>query len=106
MKENRNAISICFFLYQSGIHMVVNASQPVGSRVTAAVRCTDCDVPRYQPLDLNKTYKVLTQNYIGDGGGGYTVRYFKFKQVGRCKSLRGCFKLPEIKLGLSAVHFQ
>lgn len=54
--------------------MVVNASQPVGSRVTAAVRCTDCDVPRYQPLDLNKTYKVLTQNYIGDGGGGYTVR--------------------------------
>ncbi|KAH9631165.1 hypothetical protein HF086_006743 [Spodoptera exigua] len=33
----------------------------------------DCDVPRYLPLDPNATYRVLSQNYIGDGGGGYTM---------------------------------
>uniref|UniRef100_A0A2A4JW25 5'-Nucleotidase C-terminal domain-containing protein n=1 Tax=Heliothis virescens TaxID=7102 RepID=A0A2A4JW25_HELVI len=56
-----------------GMRNVYNASQPVGSRVTATIRCIDCDVPRYLPLDVDATYRVITQNYIGDGGGGYTV---------------------------------
>ncbi|KAH9637550.1 hypothetical protein HF086_010195, partial [Spodoptera exigua] len=52
---------------------VIHASRPIGSRVSATVRCIDCDVPRYLPLDPNATYRVLSQNYIGDGGGGYTM---------------------------------
>ncbi|XP_041972284.1 apyrase-like [Aricia agestis] len=56
-----------------GMRNIYNASAPIGSRVTATIRCIDCDVPRYEPLDPAATYRVLTQNYIGDGGGGYTM---------------------------------
>ncbi|CAH0696760.1 unnamed protein product [Spodoptera exigua] len=56
-----------------GMRNVIHASRPIGSRVSATVRCIDCDVPRYLPLDPNATYRVLSQNYIGDGGGGYTM---------------------------------
>ncbi|CAG5044109.1 unnamed protein product [Parnassius apollo] len=57
-----------------GMRNVYNASASGGSRVVSAtVRCIECDVPRYEPLDVNKTYRVLTQNYIGDGGGGYSM---------------------------------
>ncbi|CAH1641137.1 unnamed protein product [Spodoptera littoralis] len=56
-----------------GMRNIIHASNPIGSRVTATVRCIDCDVPRYLPLDPNATYRVLTQNYIGDGGGGYSM---------------------------------
>ncbi|CAH2986250.1 unnamed protein product [Chilo suppressalis] len=57
-----------------GMRVVYNASMPIGSRVVSAlVRCIECDVPRYEPLDTNAIYRVVTQNYIGDGGGGYTM---------------------------------
>ncbi|XP_052751850.1 trifunctional nucleotide phosphoesterase protein YfkN-like [Galleria mellonella] len=56
-----------------GMRNVYNVSKPIGSRVSATVRCIECDVPRYEPLDPDATYRVVTQNYIGDGGGGYTM---------------------------------
>ncbi|CAB3246164.1 unnamed protein product [Arctia plantaginis] len=56
-----------------GLRIVVNASKPVGSRVTATARCTDCGGSGYLPLDPNKTYKVVSWNYIGDGRGGFTM---------------------------------
>ncbi|XP_004928875.1 apyrase [Bombyx mori] len=57
-----------------GMRNVYNASAPIGSRViSATVRCIECDVPQYEPLDVTATYRVVTQNYIGDGGGGYTM---------------------------------
>ncbi|KAJ0173095.1 hypothetical protein K1T71_011271 [Dendrolimus kikuchii] len=56
-----------------GMRNIYNASAPAGSRVTATIRCIDCDVPRYLPLDPETTYRVVTQNYIGDGGGGFTM---------------------------------
>ncbi|XP_045453855.1 apyrase-like [Melitaea cinxia] len=56
-----------------GLRMVVNATAPAGSRVSAAVRCVRCAVPRYEPLRPDAVYRVLTISYIGDGGGGYTM---------------------------------
>ncbi|XP_075983997.1 apyrase-like [Anticarsia gemmatalis] len=56
-----------------GMRNVYNASMPVGSRVSASIRCVECDVPRYLPLDLDKTYRIVSQSYIGDGGGGYSM---------------------------------
>ncbi|XP_073948296.1 apyrase-like [Choristoneura fumiferana] len=57
-----------------GMRNVYNASAPAGSRVASAlVRCIGCSVPHYQPLDPEATYRIVTQNYIGDGGGGYTM---------------------------------
>ncbi|XP_045503273.1 apyrase-like isoform X1 [Colias croceus] len=61
-------------LQVAGMRNVYNASAPIGSRiVSASVRCIDCGVPRYSPLDPHATYRVLTQDYIGDGGGGYSM---------------------------------
>ncbi|KPJ11542.1 5'-nucleotidase [Papilio machaon] len=61
-------------LQVAGMRVVYNASSEAGSRVKSAhIRCIECDIPRYLPLDVNKTYRVLTQSYIGDGGGGYTM---------------------------------
>ncbi|GBP39354.1 Apyrase [Eumeta japonica] len=61
-------------LQVAGLRVVFNASAPAGSRVASArVRCIDCDVPRYEPLQLDATYRIVSQNYIGDGGGGYTM---------------------------------
>lgn len=58
----------------AGLRVVFNVTAPIGSRVASAtVRCIECDTPVYLPLDRNATYRVMTQNYIGDGGGGYTV---------------------------------
>ena len=54
--------------------MVFDGSQPLGSRVVnITIRCIECDVPRYSPLDLNRYYRVVSQDFIGNGGGGYTV---------------------------------
>ncbi|XP_045454113.1 apyrase-like [Melitaea cinxia] len=60
-------------LQLGGLRMVVNATAPAGSRVSAAVRCVRCAVPRYEPLRPDAVYRVLSQSYIGDGGGGYTM---------------------------------
>ncbi|KAL0818302.1 hypothetical protein ABMA28_008788 [Loxostege sticticalis] len=57
-----------------GMRVVFNVSAPIGSRVASVkVRCTRCDVPEYRPLDTGATYRVVSQNYIGDGGSGFTM---------------------------------
>ncbi|KAM3962077.1 apyrase-like [Aphomia sociella] len=59
-------------LQVSGIRLVFDGSQPVNSRVVdVSVRCIECDIPRYEPLQLDKYYKVITQNFIGEGGDGF-----------------------------------
>ncbi|KAJ8711278.1 hypothetical protein PYW07_008520 [Mythimna separata] len=60
-------------LQVGGLRVTYNVTKPTGSRVSATVRCIECAVPRYEPLDPDATYRVLSQNYIGDGGGGYTM---------------------------------
>lgn len=47
-----------------GVEMVYDESKPIGSRL---VKCNIKGVP----LDDNKTYKVLTSNFLADGGDGF-----------------------------------
>ncbi len=52
---------IFFFL---GIHVKFDVSQPVGQRVVdVKVRCSKCRIPKYEPLDKNKEYKVVFKLY-------------------------------------------
>ncbi|XP_048482576.1 apyrase-like isoform X2 [Plutella xylostella] len=61
-------------LQVAGLRMTVNASAPVNARITETlIRCIDCDVPRYEPLQPDRVYRVVSQDYIGDGGGGFTM---------------------------------
>ncbi|KAJ8711859.1 hypothetical protein PYW08_008813 [Mythimna loreyi] len=58
----------------SGLRATFDGSLPVNSRVlNVTVRCIECDIPRYEPLDLEKYYKVVSQSFIGNGGDGYTM---------------------------------
>ncbi|XP_045779141.1 apyrase-like [Maniola jurtina] len=58
----------------SGLRGVFDGLRPVNSRiVNATVRCNDCNVPRYEPLDVNKTYKVVSQSFLGGGGDGFSM---------------------------------
>ncbi|XP_077977813.1 5'-nucleotidase-like [Glandiceps talaboti] len=62
------------FLQFSGIHVKYDVTKPVGSRVVdAKVRCSECHMPEYLPLDDDQVYTILTSNFIADGGDGYTM---------------------------------
>nr|XP_056712167.1 5'-nucleotidase [Euleptes europaea] len=59
-------------LQVSGIHVVYDLSQRPGSRVVSLeVLCTECRVPVYEPLQMEKTYKVLLPSFLAGGGDGY-----------------------------------
>ncbi|XP_062562831.1 apyrase-like [Armigeres subalbatus] len=61
-------------LQVSGIRVTYNVTKPSGNRVVSAdIRCRECKVPRYEPLDLNKYYRVAIAAWIGNGGNGYTM---------------------------------
>lgn len=62
------------YLQMSGLQVVFNLTQPSGSRVASLkVLCTDCLVPRYDPVEVNRMYKVLTTTYLAYGGDEYDV---------------------------------
>ncbi|XP_067627166.1 protein 5NUC-like [Eurosta solidaginis] len=57
------------FLQFSGIHVTYDYRNEEGKRVKSAeVRCGECDVPVYVPLDDTKTYKIITTEFLKDGG--------------------------------------
>ncbi|XP_056152197.1 snake venom 5'-nucleotidase-like [Lampris incognitus] len=62
------------FLQVAGIHVEFDVSKPVGQRVVnMALLCTQCRVPRYEPLDLDRVYKVIMPSYIAGGGDGFNM---------------------------------
>lgn len=62
------------FLQVSGIKVVYDLSKPKNNRVVSLqVRCDDCAIPDYTPLDPNKIYDVVTITYLTIGGDGFTV---------------------------------
>ncbi|XP_055607689.1 apyrase-like [Uranotaenia lowii] len=62
------------FLQFSGLRVTFNITQPPGRRVASVdVRCRECRVPTYEPLDSNKTYRLAVAAWIGNGGNGYTM---------------------------------
>uniref|UniRef100_A0A8C4RF04 5'-nucleotidase n=1 Tax=Erpetoichthys calabaricus TaxID=27687 RepID=A0A8C4RF04_ERPCA len=62
------------FLQVSGIRVVFDLSKTPGQRVSSLeILCTQCRVPHYEPLDLNKVYRVALPSYIASGGDGYQM---------------------------------
>uniref|UniRef100_A0A194AS98 Snake venom 5'-nucleotidase n=1 Tax=Micrurus tener TaxID=1114301 RepID=A0A194AS98_9SAUR len=59
-------------LQVSGIKVLYDLSQKPGKRVVSLnVLCTECRVPTYVPLQMEKTYKVLLPSFLAAGGDGY-----------------------------------
>lgn len=62
------------FLQASGVKVVYDLSKPKNSRVVSIhVKCDDCGIPDYSPLDVNRIYDVVTITYVTIGGDGFTM---------------------------------
>ncbi|XP_011292815.2 apyrase isoform X1 [Musca domestica] len=62
------------FLQVSGLKITYNITQPLGRRVqNVKVLCQNCEVPTYLPLDVEETYRIITSDFIAEGGGGFTM---------------------------------
>lgn len=52
--------------------IVYNVTKPVNQRVQSVhILCRVCDVPRYEPLDVNLIYRLIVPSFIGSGGNGF-----------------------------------
>lgn len=62
------------FLQMSGVQVVYDMNQPTGKRVVdAKVVCAKCQIPTLEAIDKTKTYKIIMQSYLADGGDGFEV---------------------------------
>ncbi|XP_053566466.1 5'-nucleotidase [Bombina bombina] len=62
------------FLQVSGIKVIFNIAKSPGERVVSLqVMCTECRVPRYVPVEMNNTYKIVVPSYIAEGGDGFAM---------------------------------
>lgn len=56
------------------MRVVYNMKNPVGSRVQSVfMQCSKCKIPSYEPINLNKQYKLIMSNYIANGGDQYKM---------------------------------
>lgn len=61
-------------LQVSGLRVTFNITKPVGERVVEVlVRCQKCEIPEYEPLELDKSYRVVTGSFLSGGGDGFTM---------------------------------
>lgn len=58
------------FLQVSGLRYAFDLARPAGDRVVRVEVKTE---KGYQPLDLEATYRVVVNNFIANGGDGFTV---------------------------------
>lgn len=69
-------------LQVSGLRVEYNVTNPIGQRVLSVeVLCSECMVPKYEPLNALKYYRVVTNSFIAGGGDGFSI----FPQFGRNK---------------------
>ncbi|XP_054554988.1 5'-nucleotidase [Talpa occidentalis] len=62
------------FLQVGGIHVVYDLSRNPGDRVVKLdVLCTQCRVPKYEPLEMHKLYKVILPSFLANGGDGFKM---------------------------------
>ncbi|XP_004605694.1 5'-nucleotidase [Sorex araneus] len=62
------------FLQVGGIHVVYDLSRNPGDRVVSLdVLCTQCRVPRYEPLREDGVYKVVLPSFLANGGDGFQM---------------------------------
>jgi 5'-nucleotidase len=74
MKMEIHSLNQRIVMYISGIQVTYDINRPIMDRVVkVAVRCAECRVPVYEPLDLNKWYRISLCSFLVTGGDGYTV---------------------------------
>ncbi|XP_037563266.1 protein 5NUC-like isoform X1 [Dermacentor silvarum] len=60
------------FLQVSGFRVQYDLTKNNYDRVVSiSVLCANCSVPIYQPLDCNKSYKIVAADFVARGGDGF-----------------------------------
>ena len=58
----------------TGMLVTYDISRKPGDRVREVlVRCSECEVPDYEPLVLDKMYKIVMHSFLAAGGDGFGV---------------------------------
>lgn len=53
----------------SGIRVVYNMDKPQGQQIESIlIRCQNCTVPTYEPIKLDKLYKIAIPSFLSSGG--------------------------------------
>lgn len=56
------------------MHVTYNMKNPVGSRVhSVMIQCSECKVPKYEPINPAKHYTLITVKYLINGGDEFTM---------------------------------
>ena len=62
------------YVYITGMWVTYDLSREPNNRVVEVlIRCTECNIPEYLPLEEWKLYKIVMPSFIADGGDGYDV---------------------------------
>lgn len=58
----------------SGIKVSYDLSHKINNRITEIkVLCQKCEIPRYEPLEDSKIYKVVMTDYVYTGGADFSM---------------------------------
>lgn len=61
-------------LQVSGLKVTYDFTKPVNSRVISVlVRCAECEVPLYEPLEPTKIYRLVSPDFLQNGGDGFSM---------------------------------
>ncbi|XP_055386742.1 apyrase isoform X2 [Condylostylus longicornis] len=61
-------------LQVSGMKIVYDLNKPDDQRVQSVlIRCWECQIPRYNKLEEDETYRIITTSFVADGGDGYSM---------------------------------
>ncbi|KAL5243001.1 hypothetical protein ACI65C_010411 [Semiaphis heraclei] len=59
-------------LQVSGVMVEYDLTKSPGNRVSSlSVRCGDCNVPKFEPLQLTANYTIVTNDYLAGGGDNF-----------------------------------
>ncbi|CAI6346863.1 unnamed protein product [Macrosiphum euphorbiae] len=59
-------------LQVSGVLVEYDLTKSPGNRVSSlSLRCGDCNVPKFEPLQLNANYTIVMNNYLAEGGDNF-----------------------------------
>lgn len=71
--SNENSLML---LQVSGLKVVYDMSKPVNSRVVslyALCRVCEGNIPKYEPIDEEKFYRVVAPDFLARGGDGFEM---------------------------------
>lgn len=80
--RNSNKFSSRNMLQISGLKVIFDVRKPIGQRVIdVQVLCQKCKILSYEPLDENKFYRIVAQEFLANGGDGFFVIRDNMKNI-------------------------